>query len=211
MQLSLPLKIDVEYGEDNFIISSCNYEAYRAVKANTWHNGRMLIIGAKGSGKRHLSKIWANYQDAQIVDITYKFDTVSNLVLHNINEIEDEEFIFHLINHCQNYGTKLLMTAREFPAYHLQDLKSRINATSCCAIKWPDTDLMKYIILKQFSDRQLEIPFSVIEYAVKFLPRDFTAVQKFIDAIDAESMSQKRDITKPLVKEYFSQDERIGA
>lgn len=212
MQLNLPLALQVEYGEDNFVISSCNYEAYRAISSTTWYNNRMMIIGERGCGKTHLATIWARQNNASFVDRNFAFDSNSNLVFEDIEEFRGEngeEFLFHLINYCQSNNLKLLLTAQKLPRFKLKDLKSRVQATQYFLISWPDSELIKFIILKQFSDRQLEVPFSVIEYASRFLPRDFESIKRFISKIDELSLRKKRDITMPLIKEYFKNDANL--
>lgn len=212
MQLNLPLALQVEYGEDNFVISSCNYEAYRAITSDTWYNNRIMIIGEKGCGKTHIATIWARKNNALFINRNFNFNANSNLILENIETFcskEDEEFLFHLINYCQANSLNLLLTAQELPKFTLKDLKSRIQATQYFLISWPDTELIKLIMLKQFSDRQLEVPFSVIEYASSFLPRDFQSIKKFISRIDEFSLRKKRNITTPFIKEYFANDQNL--
>lgn len=212
MQLSLPLLLKVEYGEDNFVISSCNYEAYRAIIAENWYNSRVMIIGEQGSGKTHLASIWAKKNNAQFVDTNFSFNTYTNIVVEDIDTLcgrECEEFLFHLINYCQLNNLKLLFTANEAPAFNLKDLKSRMQATQYFLIEWPDSELIKFIMLKQFSDRQLEIPFSVIEYASKFLPRNFSSIGQFIAKIDEFSLNKKRNITLPFIKDYFYKESLV--
>lgn len=209
MQLSLPLTLGVEYGQGNFVISSCNYEAYRAVTAPHWYNGRVLIIGERGCGKTHLASIWAKANEAIFINRNFQFDVGANFVLEDIEKYcsdDGEEFLFHLINHCQLNNFKLLFTANSFPKFMLKDLRSRIQATQHFMIGLPDIELIKFIMLKQFADRQLDVPFNVIEYASKFLPRDFTSIQRFITKIDELSLSKKRNITLPLIKDYFNQE-----
>ena len=202
MQLNLPLEIDIEYGANNFVISACNFEAYNAVMQSRWFNDRLLIIGEPGSGKTHLCNIWAQMSAADFIDERFNFKTNSSLILQNI-ELHDEEFVFHVINHCQNNHSKLLMTNASFPETYLQDLRSRINATQCYVIRQPDIDLLKLILIKQFADMQIDVPLNVIEYALKFLKRDFKTMRDFANQVNNMSMSQKRNITLPFIKEYI--------
>lgn len=202
MQLNLPLAIDIEYGADNFVISACNFEAYNAVMHDKWFNNRLLIMGEAGCGKTHLCKIWAEMNDAIFIDENFVFDTNTPIILKNVDQY-DEEFVFHVINHCQNNHSKLLMTNASFPSLQLADLKSRIQATQYYMIHKPDFDLLKLILIKQFNDMQIDVPLNVIEYALKFLTRDFKTVREFAYQINHLSMSQKRNITLPFIKQYM--------
>jgi chromosomal replication initiation ATPase DnaA len=71
----------------------------------------------------------------------------------------------------------------------------------------PDQELIKYIMLKHFSDLQIAVSFRVIEYAANFLPKDYRVIKDFICHIDNLALSLKREITLPLIKQYFLLDD----
>lgn len=209
MQLILPFHLDVEYGLGQFVISSCNLEAYKIITADYWpFLNRVLILGEEACGKTHLCNIWAAKQQAIFIDQNFNFSIKSSLILDGIDENTNEEFIFHVINYSTDNNLKLLMTARTHFNFKLLDLRSRIVSTPHYSIKMPDQELIKYIMLKHFSDLQIPVSFKVIEYAANFLPKDYRAIKNFICHIDNLALSLKREITLPLIKQYFLLDER---
>ncbi len=53
-----------------------------------WSNRRIIITGAKGSGKTHLSNVWANLADASFIEInSLEFDSTKEkaIIIENIN------------------------------------------------------------------------------------------------------------------------------
>lgn len=187
LQLTLGLAFEPEHNSEDFIITNANVEAFRAViNPHLWSEKRLLIIGDAGSGKTHLADIFmANNPTA--------------ITIENIETICQEE-LFHSINAARNSNTLLLLTSSTLPAFTLNDLKSRINATHKILIKPADDFLLKVIIRKQFSDRQISIKDEVIDYIMTHSERSYKSIKKLVSDIDRLSLAAKRNITIPLVK-----------
>lgn len=203
MQLLLPLEIDVEYTHDDFIVSDCNVKSYTAICQANWVSHRMLLIGEEGSGKSHLARIWADDNAACYIKQKESFNVNSNVVIDNLSEIQDEEFLFHLINHCYESGYKLLMLARDYPNFNLNDLQSRINATPYFAIESPDDNMLKIVLYKQFVDRQIMVDIALLDYALLRIKRSFQGVHQFVKELDLYSLRVKKSITIHLVRKFL--------
>lgn len=200
-QINFDLGFDSQYNESDFILSLCNVNAFNAViKNNQWVNGRFLLIGEDGCGKTHLATIWKELNNAKELKENEVFENSSALLIENIERIKNEEYLFHLLNYCQNNSIPLLMTASCYPEYTLRDLSSRIKATMNAVIKNPDEELVNVLLHKFFTDQQMVVGEDVIEYLVNRVERSFLYLKNLLSTLDKLSLEEKRNITIPFVK-----------
>ena len=210
MQRSLDINVcEEDFSKDSFRVSYCNLEAYRAINTEQWHNNKVLIMGEGGSGKSHLAKMWQNLVGAvyivfgnDLFDSLYNRDAKAFICenIENIKDLDSEIRLFHLINFANDNNKKLLLTASHYPSFKLKDLKSRIAATYKVLIKQPDDSLLRIIIERHFSERQLRVNAEVIDYLIVRVERSFHAVKQIVEKIDRLSLAKKSNITIPLVK-----------
>lgn len=207
-QIPFNLNIEEEYNIEDYIVSCCNVEPYKLVQNHAiWPFGRLLIIGEEGSGKTHLCNIWKSIVSAVELkdgDSYQKYkSSKQGFILENIDTIKNEDYLFHLINFCQNQSQYLLMTAQTLPSFELVDLKSRINASQKVMIKQPDEALLHIVLNKYLIDRQLVVPQEVCDYVLLRAERSFAFIKTFVEQIDFLSLKEKRNITIPLVKKVL--------
>ena len=203
--------------QDDFITSSCNIDAFRMVSSwpRLWPSQTLLVSGEKRSGKTFLAKIWQEASNAKFIDIKLAEKILSsnpqkpeNFILEDIEYLLPlhEETIFHLFNKINLSKGYLLITSSK-PLISLDiklpDLKSRIGSSGIVNIMQPDNDLLKGIIFKQFSDLQMVVSPSVIEYIVPRVERSFESISKIVFEINKKSFETKRNITIPFVKEIL--------
>jgi chromosomal replication initiation ATPase DnaA len=196
-----------EFYEEDFIVSHSNFEACNALNMpNNWTEKRLLLIGEEGSGKSHLVRIFASRYKAIIIKNPVDFESLNYqyLIFEDIQDCSDETFLFHLINFAKNNDKFLLLTASIVNDYKLNDLRSRINATSKILIKSPDEILFKAVLYKNFFQRQIHLDQDVINYLSVRLNRGYKAIKDFVDFVDKYSLRKKRPITIPLIKEAIA-------
>ena len=87
--------------------------------------------------------------------------------------------------------------------FKLKDLKSRAKNCLVAKIEKPDDQLIKVIIAKNFSDRQIEIDKKLIEFAVKRISRSYGKIFEFIYKIDEISLKKKKAIDLKTIKEVL--------
>lgn len=198
-----------DYREADFIISSANEIAYKALKSWPWNSPFMYIYGAESSGKTHLSLIWKNLTGAQYLN-DFSSDKLDNLgnawFLEDCENIEDEEGLFHFINHIKNTKKYLLITSRvaaNMLPFTLPDLKSRIAAMPSFKIEDPDDELLVALLHKHFSDRQLLVSEEVVDYIKHRIKRSYEAIESVVENLDNISIERKSRITIPLVKQIL--------
>ena len=82
----------------------------------------------------------------------------------------------------------------------LKDLKSRFDTFIDLGIDLPTDDLLRVILTKSFSDKQIKVSVKLLEYIIKNIERSYEKTFKFIKDIDAVSLSSGKSININLIK-----------
>lgn len=211
-QLTFPQFVLPALGRGDYFVSTANALAVeRLDDTATWTNSKLALTGPEGAGKTHLAHIWAATNGAEMID----HSALSDLDIAAIKtpltvEIPDanltpteEEALFHLHNHMASQSLPLLLIARQPPArwqISLPDLKSRLQATDLAQIDAPDEALLAAVLVKLFTDRQLQVAPDLIPWLVLHCERSFGAINRLAAALDAKALAEKRAITRPLAR-----------
>ena len=176
-QLFFKFPIISEYLSEDFYVSSANNQAFDYI--NKWPNWSgssypkiLLIYGEKASGKTHLAHIWQSISKAKIIspescNHLHSLTHESALILEDIENISEQELLLHLINFSHENQQYLFLTSALPPTklnFSLPDLSSRILALFSIEIKSPDEELLRTILFKALSERQLQIHIAAIDY-----------------------------------------------
>ena len=70
-------------------------------------------------------------------------------------------------------------------------------------IEDPDDQLIKVLLAKNFSDRQIKIDNKLIEFVVKRITRSYGKIFEFIYKIDEMSLKMKKSIDLKIVKKIL--------
>ena len=196
---------------NNYITSNSNKEAFKILIEDNKLKS-FFLYGPMKCGKSHLSNIWLKNNNAlnlksKLLNLENISNINNNILIDDVfNEI-NEEFLFHLINHVSSNNLKILLTSDIKPIsfeFKINDLSSRIKTFYFTEIFKPDDFLIMNLIIKLFSDRQLNLKnHEIINYITKRIDRSFDSVYNLINKIDNYSLSQKREITIPLIKEII--------
>ena len=82
-------------------------------------------------------------------------------------------------------------------------MKSRSKNCLIAKIDSPDDDLIFAIILKNFSDKQIEIDKKLIDFIIKRIDRSYGKIYEFIYKIDELSLKKKKPINLKTIKEIL--------
>lgn len=206
-QLVFDLPVREARGRENFFVSPSNAAALEAIEAwKGWPGGKMILVGPPGSGKTHLAHVWAALSGATLRDTArIAGEDPSRLAEHGPLVLEDaeaggvpEQALFHLHNLLAEAGHALLITATSPPRdwdLTLPDLRSRMDAAPVARLNAPDDPLLKAVLLKQFSDRQISVSPRAIDWLIARLERSFDAVKDAVERLDRASLSENRAVT----------------
>lgn len=217
-QLAFDLEHRPALEEEDFLVAPCNADAVAWIdRYPDWPTKALVVSGEPGSGKTHLTRVFMAKTNAVAIAVaTLREDAVPVLPDADAVVIEDadtiatdsvgEEALFHLYNQARENGTFLLLTAKNPPArwpIALQDLSSRLRTASSATIGAPDDALLSAVIVKLFSDRQIMIEGSVLDYTLARIERSFDAARRFVADADRKALEKKRRITVPLVRDIL--------
>ena len=214
--------IDNQKSEE-FIVSSENSAAFNFVENYSKKNSNIAkifaIYGPKYCGKTHLAKIWQKKLSAKFLDIDNLQNT--NLsgfisenqayIIENIDEIKNQNDLFHLFNFIVEKNCYLLITSclpTTMINYQFADLASRLKNIFTLKIENPEIDLIKMILIKNFSLRQLMIEAQVIDYIAKNIERSYLAIFEITKLLESQCFEKKRTVTIPLVSEVLRESGR---
>ena len=79
----------------------------------------------------------------------------------------------------------------------LPDLRSRLAASPAVGVGVPDDALIGAVLVKMFSDRQLQVNQDVITYLLARMERSFAAARRIVAVLDTKALAAKRRITIP--------------
>lgn len=209
-------------GRADFIVVPGNSAALAMIDGwRDWPDGRLCLTGPPGCGKSHLAAVWSRETGAVRIDTGDLTTTrVPALAATGFLALEDaervggraEEALFHLINLMMQSGGRLLLTARTPPVRWnaaLPDLASRLSATAIARLDPPDDDLLRAVLAKHFTDRQLRVEDRVVDFLVARMERSFAAAAALADRLDRESLARRRPITRALAREALAGDEGV--
>ena len=213
-QLLFQFKNLKNYNTEDFFVSESNFFAFNLVlNWPNWGKNILNIYGEKYSGKSHISVIFQNKFGANKIDaknlsdnFLTQFKTHQNLIIENFDENIDEKNMYSLINVVDRDNKFILInsiTPINQMNIKLKDLISRLNNCIFAKIDNPDDDLIYAILIKNFSDKQLQIKKKNIEYIIKNIDRSYEKIYEFIHKIDQTSLKKKRPIDLKLIKEVL--------
>ena len=217
-QLVFKFPFKTKYYEQDYYVSSNNFSAYRLIESwPNWPGKWVNIFGPKGCGKTHLSNILKkkinliHIIDAKNVDneTISKFEKLDCLIIDNYEKNIDEKMFYSLLNQSKQSDSYLLVNSilplRNIK-FDLKDLRSRTESFINLGIELPTDDLLRVIISKSFSDKQIEITPKISEYIIKNIERSYEKVFKFIKEIDDLSLSSGKSININLIKKVLNNE-----
>ncbi len=119
-----------------------------------------------------------------------------------------ERALFGLYQGLAEAGGRLALAAREPPAQgaiRLPDLASRLAAASVRPLHPLPESAQGGALLARAAAQGLELPEDALQFLLRRAPRDFAALCRLLDALDAASLASQRRLTVPLVRDVLEQ------
>ncbi len=214
-QLVFKFPFKTKYYEQDYYVSSNNFSAYKLIEGwPNWSEKWVNIYGPSGCGKTHLANILKKkiksieILDAKKIDETIisKLNNLDCLIIENYENNIDENFFFSILNQSKQLDNFIVINSnipiRDLK-YKTKDLKSRADSFLNLRIELPTDELLRVIISKSFSDKQIDIDPKLSEYIIKNIDRSYEKVFKFVKDIDNLSLSSGKSININLIKKVL--------
>lgn len=212
-QLALALEHAESFAREDFLAGPSNAAALALVDSwPAWPHRTFMLTGPAGSGKSHLAAIWAQAAGARLVAahaldeaaVPGALATGALVVEDLVAGAFDERALFHLLNLAREERAFVLLTARAAPpSSAIRDLGSRLKALPVIALTPPDDVLLRAVLVKLFSDRQVAVDESLISYVAMRIERSFAAAASVVARLDDEAMRRKRPLTRAFAAEIL--------
>ena len=213
-QLTLKFPFKASYYKNDFYVSSNNFEVYKLLESwPNWPSKNVNIFGPKGSGKTHLANILKKKINSFIIEANeLKNETLQKiksrecLIIDNYNNNIEEKLLYSALNQANQENQYVVINSHDSIKncdVTLKDLKSRFESFVDLGIKLPTDDLLRVILTKSFSDKQIKVNVKLLEYILKNIDRSYEKVFEFIKNIDTESLSTGKSININLIKKVL--------
>tara|TARA_B100001939_G_scaffold119858_1_gene103992 strand:+ start:124 stop:780 length:657 start_codon:yes stop_codon:yes gene_type:complete len=215
-QLTFRFPFSKKYYDQDFYVSSNNFSSFKLI--DDWPNwpGKWLnIYGEKGSGKTHLSKILENkIKKSRIVsankinnNILQDLNILDCLIIEDFNNNIDEKLLYTIFNHSKQLDNYVLINSLRSLKdlnFNSKDLQSRINSFIFIGIELPTDDILRVIITKTLSEKQINISPKLIDFIINNVDRSYQKMFKFIKEVDHLSLSTGKSININLIKKVLN-------
>jgi len=210
-QLIFKFPFKTNYFEEDFYVSTNNFSAYKLIESWPKWSGRYInIFGPSGCGKTHLANIFKK----KINSFFIKASEIKNnslpaikikecLIIDDYKNNIEEKLFYSILNQSHQSNQYVIVNSidpMKTSAIKLEDLKSRFDSFIDIRINLPTDDLIRVILTKNFSDKQVKIESKLLEYILKNIHRSYDDIFDLIEKVDSLSLSTGKSININLIK-----------
>ena len=214
-QLIFKFPFKTNYYEEDFYVSTNNFSAYKLIESwPKWSGRHINIFGPHGCGKTHLANIFKKKINSYFIRSTELNDSSlpliklkECLIIDNYNNNIEENLFYSILNQsnqCNQYVIINSLKPIKLSSVKLNDLKSRFDNFIDIGIDLPTDDLIRVILTKNFSDKQVKMEAKLLEYILKNIIRSYEAIFDLIDKVDSISLSTGKSININLIKKALN-------
>ncbi len=215
-QLIFNFPFKKNYLKQDFYVSKNNFNAYKLIESwPKWPSRLINIFGPSGCGKTHLVNILKSKIQSVIISSDNVSDQILNtyktkecLIIDNYNNDINEKILYSIINQAYQDNKYLIISStisiKKFEI-ELLDLKSRFSSFIDIGIELPTDDLIRVILTKNFSDKQIQVSQKNIEYILKNIERSYEKINTFSNSIDSLSLTKAQPIKLNLIKKVLNE------
>ena len=215
-QLIFNFPFKKNYLKQDFYVSKNNFNAYKLIESwPKWPSRLINIFGPSGCGKTHLVNILKSKIQSVIIssknvshEILSTYKTKECLIIDNYNNDISEKILYSIINQAYQDNKYLIISStisiKKFET-ELLDLKSRFSSFIDIGIELPTDDLIRVILTKNFSDKQIQVSQKNIEYILKNIERSYEKINTFSNSIDSLSLTKAQPIKLNLIKKVLNE------
>ena len=210
-QLTFKFPFKTNYFKEDFYVSANNFEAYKLIETwPKWSSRFINIFGPSGCGKTHLANIFKKKINSFFIrasDLNNNSLPLIKLkecfIIDEYQNNIDEKLFYSILNQCYLSNQYIIINSLK-PIQNfkikLNDLRSRFVSFVNIGIDLPTDELIKVIISKNFSDKQVKIDNKLLDYILKNIDRSYEGIFDLIDKLDNLSLSTGKSININLIK-----------
>ena len=208
-QLGLPFEHAASFAPADFVQDGSNALALTWLDDPArWPDRRLALWGGRGCGKTHLLHLWAERVGAVMTDGAAFSEPAPGFAALAIDNADaaPEVALLHMLNHAAAQAVQVVLAARDPPArwpVRLPDLLSRLRATTAVQIEPAEDSLLRTLLARQFSDRQLAVSAALRDWLLLRLPRTPAAVRDIAARLDRAQLEKGRGVTRALLTELM--------
>ncbi len=215
-QLIFKFPFSKKYYKQDYFVSSNNFSAFKLIEEwPNWPGKWLNIFGEPGSGKTHLAKILEKkINNTKLIDakdinneIIQELENIECLIIDSFENNIEEKLLYSILNQSKQIENFILITSNRSikeTEFNLKDLQSRMNSFLYFGIELPTDDLLKVIISKTLSDKQISINPKILEYILNNVERSYDKMFKFLKDLDELSLSTGKSININLIKKVLN-------
>jgi chromosomal replication initiation ATPase DnaA len=87
----------------------------------------------------------------------------------------------------------------------LPDLVSRLKAASLAQLGAPDDALLRGVLVKLFSDRQIAVDEATISFMLSRMERSLAMARRLVAEIDARALEARAEVTRPFIAKILAE------
>ncbi len=202
-QLALPFAHMPHFAAADFLEAPSNSAALAwLARMAEWPQGRLVLCGPAGSGKTHLLHIWAGRLGAAVLPgPALRFAPVAGPLAIDDADSAPEPALLHMLNAAAEAGQRVLLAGRTPPSrwrVALPDLASRLRAANTVEIGAAEDELLRGLLARLLSERQLAAPETVQDWLRLRLPRTAAAMREAAARLDHAALVAGRGVSRVL-------------
>ena len=135
-------------------------------------------------------------------------NNIECLIIDGYENNIEEKLFYSILNQTKQLDNFLLINSSSSIKnikFSLKDLQSRINSFIYIGIELPTDDLLRVIISKTLSDKQISINPKISDYIINNVERSYEKMIKFLKDVDELSLSTGKSININLIKKVLNQ------
>lgn len=188
--------------------------ALRALPHGTMGKRSLYLWGASGSGRTHLlSAVVAHFSQA---GLNVKFadgqdwdglDGCDLVVLDNVDQLHAAAQIalFNLFNRLREFGRALIVSGPSAPIQLdlRDDLRTRLGWGLVYQLLALDDAEKAQALQRHAAERGFKLSQEVVDYLLRHVRRDLPTLMRMLDALDEWSLTAKKPVTVPLLRQLL--------
>jgi len=174
----------------------------------------LIIKGAKASGKTHLLHIFAKKHKVEFLHIKknasknliQNFERNHFYILENIDEIKNEEMLFHLVNSAFEAKAFLIMSTTNLHRFEIKDLSSRLKNIFSLQIKAPHLGAIEMLLANAFARRQIKVSGRIVKFISENISRNYAAIVDAVDTVENYCKDHGKSLSMQTIPTLFKKE-----